>query len=218
MVVGEYLHVIYRIQSRGGLIKGSTLVSRMDSSPSTVHATIRRMERDELVQLNERKEIFLTEKGQKIAEDIAKRHNLIECFLWSELKIPWHQVHSNAHHLEHVVSPLVAEKLEAYLGFPKYCPHGSPMPGIANARDTLPLLEANPCDKIEIAMLDESLEDCEDLLKYLEDCHVIPGEVHEVSEKITFARSVVLRSEFGVANLPYDIAEKIEVKILERSF
>ena len=81
VVVGEYLHLIYRIQGMGRVVKASTLVQRLDSSPSTVHATIRRLERDRLVNLNDRKEIELTEEGKETAAGIAHRHNLAEYFL-----------------------------------------------------------------------------------------------------------------------------------------
>ena len=71
VVVGEYLHLIYRIQGMCRVVKASTLVQRLDSSPSTVHATLRRLERDGLVNLNDRKEIELTEKGKESAAGIA---------------------------------------------------------------------------------------------------------------------------------------------------
>ena len=213
VVVGEYLHLIYRIHGMGRVVKASTLVQRLDSSPSTVHMTLRRLERDGLVNLNDRKEIELTEEGKKSAEGIAHRHNLAEYFLWHELKIPWYLVHTHAHNLEHAITPLVAARLEEYLGHPKFCPHGSPMPGVKHLHESLlPLSEVSTGTKIEVAMLDESIEDEEDLLKYLQDSLVMPGEQHTVQERIDVAHTLVLHSENRLTNLPYDIASLINVR------
>ena len=215
VVIGEYLHMIYRIQGAGRLVKATTLVQRLESSPSTVHATIRRMARDGLVTLNDRKEIELTGEGVEKAEAIARRHNLAEYFLWHELKIPWYLVHTHAHCLEHAITPLVAARLEEYLGFPKFCPHGTPMPGTEHQMPVLtPLTEVPTGSQVEIVMIDESIEDQEELLKYLQDSLVMPGQQHSVQERIEVAHTLVLQSERGFTNLPYDIASLIDVRLL----
>jgi DtxR family Mn-dependent transcriptional regulator len=213
IVVGEYLHLIYRIQGMGRVVKACTLVQRLASSPSTVHATLRRLERDGLVILNDRREIELTEEGKENAAGIARRHNLAEYFLWHELKIPWYLVHTHASSLEHAITPLVAERLDEYLSYPKFCPHGSPMPGVEHPHTSLlTLRDVTTGTKIEVVMLDESMEEEEDLLKYLQNCLVMPGQQHIVKERIDVARTLVLQSENGLTNLPYDIASLIDVR------
>ena len=61
-------------------------------------------------------------------------------------------------------------------------------------------------------MLDESIEDEEDLLKYLQDSLVMPGQQHTVQERIDVAHTLVLQSENRLTNLPYDIASLINVR------
>ena len=86
------------------------------------------------------------------------------------------------------------------------------MPGVEHLHTSLlPLSEVSTGTKIEVVMLDESIEDEEDLLKYLQDSLVMPGQQHMVQERIDVARTLVLQSENGLTNLPYDIASFINV-------
>ena len=77
-VIEEYLLTLYKIIRSGEKAKAVTLANRLESSPPTVHATITRMQRDGLVDVNKSKVVSLTKEGQKVAEDIAYRHNLSE--------------------------------------------------------------------------------------------------------------------------------------------
>ena len=87
------------------------------------------------------------------------------------------------------------------------------MPGIEHPHTPLlPLSEASTGTKIEVVMLDESIEDEEDLLKYLQDSLVMPGQQHMVQERIDVTHTLVLQSENGLTNLPYDIAALIDVR------
>ena len=100
-VIEEYLLALYKIDRSNEKAKAVTLSTRLQTSPPTVHATISRMQRDGLVNVNKTKIVTLTKEGQKVAEDIAYRHNLSEYFLCNTLGIPWYEVHQHAHQLEH---------------------------------------------------------------------------------------------------------------------
>ena len=70
-VIEEYLLELYKIGRSGEQVKAVTLATRLETSPPTVHATISRMQRDGLVDVNKSKLVILTKEGQKVAEDIA---------------------------------------------------------------------------------------------------------------------------------------------------
>ncbi len=86
----------------------------------------------------------MTKEGQKVAENIAYRHNLSEYFLCNTLGIPWYEVHQHAHRLEHAMTPVVVEKLAEFLNNPEFCPHGTPMPGSNLPKNTISLMESSP--------------------------------------------------------------------------
>ena len=128
IVIEEYLLLLYQLRGAGERLKAVTLAQRLKSSAPTVHATLQRMQRDDLIQMDDKKEINLTKEGERLACDIAFRHNLAEYFLCNTLGIPWYEAHKHAHQLEHAMTPTVVDKLAAFLNYPETCPHGTPMP------------------------------------------------------------------------------------------
>ncbi len=214
VVVEEYLQEIYLLQSRDAPVKAIHLATRMQSSPSTVHATLSRMQRDLLIQIDKKKNITLTEEGEEQAKDLVIRHHLAETFLCDTLGIPWYEVHKHAHHLEHAMTPLVVEKLAEFLNYPEACPHGVPIQGYNSSylQNSIPLDQASPGMHIKIVMINEYLEDSEELLKYLHEKSVVPGSEHTITEILKATHSITLGSEQGQVTLPFDIAKNIRIE------
>ncbi len=210
-VIEEYLLILYELDRAGEKAKSVTIASRLETSPPTVHATISRMQRDGLVKLKKTKEITLTKKGQELSEDIAYRHNLAEYFLCNTLGIPWYEVHKHAHLLEHAMTPKVVEKLANFLNYPKFCPHGTPMPGAHLPKNTISLMDAKPGMTVEVKMISEELEDSVDLMKILQKNHFLPGNKHEIVEKTSVMRAISMKSNKGTSSIPFHVAEKIFV-------
>mgnify|MGYP001549632191 CR=1 FL=1 len=211
VVVEEYLQAIYSIESQGDDIKAVSLAKWLKSSPSTVHATVSRMQRDKLVRVNSKKQISLTRTGKERAESLTRRHRLVETFLCEKLQISWHEVHKHAHILEHGLTPLVEKKLAEFLGFPKSSPHGAPMPGedyyLPENMKSLDSFMAG--DIIEIINIKEPLEESSELMKYLQDHKIQPGMVHEIVNKVKITKTLTLRTGAGKSILTFDIASKI---------
>ena len=210
-VIEEYLLLLYDLDRAGEKAKAVTLATRLDTSPPTVHATIIRMQRDGLIKVKKSKELLLTKEGQEVAENIAYRHNLSEYFLCNTLGIPWYEVHQHAHLLEHAMTPLVVEKLAEFLNNPKFCPHGTPMPGSTLPKNTISLMKTEPGMMVEIAMIGEVLEDSVDLMKILHEHGIMPGNQHKVVDKTEVMRSILLESKDGPSTLPFHVAENIFV-------
>lgn len=211
IVVEEYLQVIYSLRSDKNPIKAVTLTKWLKSSPSTVHATLSRLQRDKYVKVNKKKEIALTPKGLEKAEALIRRHRLVEWFLCNTLGISWHEVHKHAHILEHGLTPLVEEKLTEFLGYPQSCPHGTPLPGAEDLipKNTSSLSEFEPGDLVEIVNISEVLEESLELMKFLQEKSIKPGKRHNIKEKTDLTRTIVLESNEETATLTYDIAQKI---------
>ena len=51
-----------------------------------------------------------------------------ETFLVDKLDFSWEEVHDIAEELEHISSEKLIERLDKFLGHPKYDPHGDPIP------------------------------------------------------------------------------------------
>ena len=210
-VIEEYLLILYELNRAGEKAKSITLASRLETSPPTVHATVSRMQRDGLLKITKSKELALTKEGKRLADNIAYRHNLAEYFLCNTLGIPWYEVHKHAHLLEHAMTPTVVKKLAEFLDNPKFCPHGTPMPGTSLPKNTISLMEAKPGITVEVKMISEELEDSVDLMKILQNNHFLPGDQHRIIEKTDVMRAISLESKKGSSSLPFHVAEKIFV-------
>jgi len=213
IVVEEYLKIIYSLSLEQKNVRAVSLTNRLKSSASTVSATLSRLQRDGLIELSVKKDISLTSEGLKSAEAIVRRHRLVETFLCTTLKINWYEVHQHAHVLEHGLTPLVEEKLAEFLGFPESCPHGAPIPGFRNSlpSEMIYLDAAQKGSQIEIVMIDSSLEDSKDLLKFLQEKDLLPGKKHLVIDRREVTKTVLLKYSGESVAIPFEIASKIGV-------
>ena len=210
-VIEEYLLYLYKLQRGKKNIKSVKLVKSLNTSAPTVHATLSRMERDGLIKVNHAKEILLTKMGLQSAENIAYRHNLAENFLCNTLGIPWSEVHIHAHKLEHALTPLVVEKLTEFLGQPKFCPHGTPMPGQTLPENCYTMDKAQTGSTIEVAMVNEELEDSLELMRILQNKNIMPGYKHKILDNSRVMQSITFDDGNGPSLLPIHVAEKIIV-------
>lgn len=128
----DYLKAIWSLSERDNEEKSEAgtndLSAMLAVSPPAVSKMLKQMERQTLVAHTPYYGVRLTEKGRKVALKIVRRHRLLELFLWQILKYDENTVHDEAERLEHHISDEFEEKIDALLGFPKTCPHGSPIP------------------------------------------------------------------------------------------
>jgi putative ABC transport system ATP-binding protein len=70
-----------------------------------------------------------TTEGRRRASSIIRRHRLAERLFTDTLLLRDDaEIESNACTFEHILSPEVTEKICTFLGHPRQCPHGSPIP------------------------------------------------------------------------------------------
>ncbi len=128
----DYLKAIWSLSERSAVGKSEAgtndLAETLLVSPPAVSRMLKRMEKESLVSHTPYYGVRLTDKGREVALHIVRRHRLLELFLWKVLKYDEHSVHDEAERLEHHISDQFEEKIDALLGFPKKCPHGSPIP------------------------------------------------------------------------------------------
>ncbi len=212
--IEDYLHAIYSLQGEGEEVFSARLARRMRVAPPTAWATVRRMLRDGLVTLDHKKTIHLTEKGQRLAEDIVRRHRLAERFLTDILGLGWADCHEEAHIVEHALTPRLEQRIVALLGNPTTCPHGSPIPGSGAALppDLVPLSSLAPGQEATIEFISEELEEDLDLLRYLERGGIMPGRRVVVREVVPASDLMVVESDGQTVPLGLKVAQKVRVR------
>ncbi|MBE2317321.1 metal-dependent transcriptional regulator [Solirubrobacter sp. CPCC 204708] len=201
----EYLQTIFWLHEAGLPMTGANVARAMQLSAPTVHEMVGRLERDGYITRGADKSISFTDDGLEQAQQVVRRHRLIERFLTDVLKIPWDDVHEEAERLEHAMSPNLEARMMAAIGDAKTCPHGHPIePG--TRIEGVPLGDCEVGAKITILRFENEAEDLLHLFKAegLEPGHA--GEITAVDdEQVTF----VLDGREG--SLTRSVAETVSV-------
>ena len=187
--IEEYLEAILNLASEGKKVLGARLAERLQVSPPTVTATLKRMKRDNLITTKGKEGISLTEKGMKLAIGIVRRHRLAERLLMDVLKIPWYETHQEACLLEHAMSERVVDRLYEVLGKPTNCPHGNPIP----VDDVLPPIRGVPLNTVSagstvvVERISEEANRSQELMEDFEQAGIKPGATIRVKKVADYA-------------------------------
>ena len=209
--VEQYLETILELEESGVVPLRARLVERLGVSAPAVSETVKRLEREGYLTLDDERVMHLTDTGRAYATSVLRRHRLAELLLVDVLKVPWSLVHEEACRLEHAISDNLEAHLVALLGDPGHCPHGNPIPGSANTLDPGPLqalstvAEGRSC---VVRRIDEHLQTQIAHMRELEAGHLLPGQEVVVArsgtgdlELLVDGRSVTLQP--GVAENVY---------------
>jgi DtxR family Mn-dependent transcriptional regulator len=209
--VEDYLQTIYSLETEGEKVISARLARWMRVTPPTAWATVQRMHRDGMVEIDDKKVIRLTDHGRGLAENVARRHRIAERFLNDMLGLGWADAHMEAHQFEHGMTPLIEEKILELLGHPLTCPHGSPIPGTgafldpnARAIDSFRVGE-----RIVVKFISEELEEDSEMLHYLERHEVKPNVQFLVKEKEQSLGLVILECDGREVSLSLPVASRI---------
>jgi len=212
-VVSHYLEAIYYMWFEKEPLRSARLADWLGVSRPTVTVGLRRMTRDGLVRMNGRKEIELTEAGQRAAEAIVRRHRIMERWLTDALGLDWVTADAEAARLEHAVSDVVERRLYEVLGRPATCPHGNPIPGyteVVAGEVRLSSLAAG--QGASITRVSEVAErEAPPLLAYLHQRELTPGREVSVAETDEVGKTVRVSVGGRDVTLSHETASKVWV-------
>jgi DtxR family Mn-dependent transcriptional regulator len=154
--IEDYLKATLTLSETQKRVSTSALSEHLGVKPSSVTAMVKRLsrERPRLMDYKSHQGVCLTEAGKRIALDVVRRHRLIEQFLVSVLDYTWDEVHSEAHRLEHCVTPQFIDRIDRFLHHPPADPHGRPIPckdGRMNRRRERPICEAEVGEVLHVS-------------------------------------------------------------------
>ncbi|MEY3235987.1 MAG: transcriptional regulator [Bacteroidota bacterium] len=126
----NYLKALLQITFDSGNDNVGTneLASALDVKPATASDMLKKLKEKSLVDYKKYGKITLTSLGKTTAIDVIRRHRLWETFLFEKLEFSWDEVHDIAEQLEHIHSQKLIDKLDKFLDFPEFDPHGDPIP------------------------------------------------------------------------------------------
>ena len=187
----NYLKAIFKIEEReSGAAGTNPIAEEMATSAASVSDMIRKLAEKDLLVYEKYKGAQLSEKGREIATRLIRKHRLWESFLVEKLEFNWDEIHEIAEELEHIRSPKLIRRLDAFLGYPKYDPHGDPIPneeGVFHRRKQIRLFEMKPGSKGVVVGVSE---DNRSFLQFLDQqglalgAQIVLLEVYEFDESV----------------------------------
>lgn len=215
--IEDYLAAIYVLEREGLPVISARVAEHVGVSPVTMHEMVRRLMRSGYVSVDRKKRLCLTPEGRRVAESVYRRHMLAERLMTDVLGLNWAQAHREAHRFEHVITPLIEERLIELLQHPQTCPHGNPIPGmrVPLVEESVPLSTVAEGSLIEIARISEEAERDSQLLGYLDTHGVKPHTRMLVVQVAPWIGTVMLRRDEDEFPLGLQVATKIYVRPLK---
>ncbi len=189
----NYIKSIYHLQQDAESVTTNALADHIKTKPASVTDMLKKLQLKNLLNYNPYKGFRLSKEGNKAALNIIRRHRLWEYFLVNQLQFNWDEVHDVAEQLEHVISRKLVDKLDAFLGYPKFDPHGDPIPdgnGKINYQQQMPLINL----PLNTAAIITSVQNqSSDLLAFLSNRDMHIGTKVEVKQKLNFDNSLEVK-------------------------
>lgn len=202
----NYIKSAYHLQQFNESVSTNALAEYLKAKPASITDMLKKLHAKNLVNYNPYKGSRLSKEGVKAALMIIRRHRLWETFLVDKLKFSWEEVHDVAEELEHIRSKKLVDKLDEFLGIPKFDPHGDPIPdanGKINPQHELPLSNL-PLNKQ--AVVTSVQNQSSELLAFLSNNQIIIGTKVEVKKKLPFDNSIEIKLR---NRQPFNISEQV---------
>jgi DtxR family Mn-dependent transcriptional regulator len=213
--IEDYAKAIYALQERAedGAVSTTALAARLGVTPGSVSAMLKRLDADDLVTHEPYRGVRLTEKGRRVALEVIRHHRLIELFLSEVLDMPWDRVHDEAEVLEHFISEDLEALIAAKLGNPTADPHGDPIPTVDLV---LPVRTGRPLQDLDAGTSGTfvRVSDADpEMLRWLAERCVRPGDRLEVIDKQPFGGPLTVRVGDAVHVLGGGIAAAMRIEL-----
>lgn len=213
----NYIKAIYKlIEKDGSSINTNAIAQKTENTAASVTDMLKKLSLKELINYTKYKGVTLTSKGEKIALNIIRKHRLWEMFLVEKFNFKWDEVHDVAEQLEHINSDKLVDELDKYLNFPKFDPHGDPIPdakGKISASKSLPLSKGN---KNTTYTMTGVVDHSPTFLKYLEQSSIHLGCEIKIKEMVTFDQSLNIQiSNKKILFISNEVAKNILVTKIE---
>ena len=207
-----YLKAVVEL-AQGDKVAVGRLAGRLGVSNVSANEMVHRLTDQGLVSHTPYKGVELTETGQAAACNVLRRQRLWECFLYDYLKIEWAKLYELACTLEHATAPEVTEALAVFLGDPKFCPRGNPIPsaeGTFTPLTGIVLREAPVGAQVRVLAVNATETH---VLRYLQDRDSLPGRALTVVEAAPMQGPLTLRVGGHEIALGLQLAEFVIVEI-----
>ena len=209
----NYLKAIYHLSIKTESVSTNQIAASLNTKAASVTDMLKKLAEKELINYTKYQGVTLTHSGEKIALNIIRKHRLWEYFLVEKLNFKWDEVHDVAEELEHISSKELIDRLDDFMGNPKYDPHGDPIPD-SNGR--FKAHELKPVSSIEVnktGIISGVRDHSTPFLQYLEKIGLMIGKKIKVQEVNTYDHSMILNIEDRKVHISREVANNLLIAI-----
>jgi DtxR family Mn-dependent transcriptional regulator len=212
--VEDYAKAIYALEQRGReAVSTTALAERLGITAASASGMVKRLCELGLVEHQPYHGVSLTEGGRRLALEVIRHHRLLELYLVESLGVPWDRVHAEAEVLEHVLSEELEELIAAKLGDPTHDPHGDPIPTRELTIEERMTHSLQMLDAGESGTFSRVSDADPDMLRFLAERGIAPGDHFEVIDKHPFDGPLFVRFGDDVHVLGGALAQAMRVEL-----
>lgn len=190
----NYIKSIFHLSEDGDEnISTNDIARSVNATAASVTDMLKKLKQKKIITYEKYQGVRLTKEGETIGKYIVRKHRLWEVFLVEKLGYSWDKIHDIAEQLEHIRSEEMIDKLDRFLGFPKFDPHGDPIPDASgNIKPVKQILlsKMKVGEKGKVVGVKDSSSK---LLQYLDSLEIHLGTSIEISEVVEFDNSFVVQ-------------------------
>lgn len=210
----NYLKAIYHLHPKKEASVSTTAIAKqIGAQPSSVTDMLKKLGDKSLLDYQKYRGVRLTEKGQKAALLVIRKHRLWELFMVRHLNFSWDEVHVVAEQLEHIQSKKLVDELDFFLGYPSHDPHGDPIPNRKGfIKSTVKVLLSDlefETPSICVGVKDSSAA----FLKQLDKLNIGLGTCIKIVQREDYDCSLLIQKDDVSCLVSSQIAANIYVKI-----
>ena len=213
----NYIKVIYHLQQTDDNVNTNEVAAALHTKAASVTDMLKKLKQKKILNYEKYQGFRLSALGEKIALGIIRKHRLWEYFLVEKLQFGWDEVHEVAEELEHITSKKLIDKLAAFLGNPKFDPHGDPIPdsnGKLPFQQQVNLIDLDINKKAEVTAVGSQSKELLDILKHKK---IGIGTQLEIKKKFVFDHSVEIKIVGQTSfNISQQLAQTLFVKPLSK--
>lgn len=211
----NYLKAIFKISEKEAKAASTNAIAaELQTTAASVTDMLKRLAEKNLIAYEKYRGVELSGEGNRLATALIRKHRLWEVFLVEKLGFAWDEVHDLAEQLEHVQGDDLVDRLDNFLGHPKFDPHGDPIPDAQGRWAFRPqslLSTLKPGDRGVVTGVDDHSPA---FLQYLDQLGLTLGAQLELIERVPYDQSLRIRTGDGrEITLSEKVGQNLYVKL-----
>ncbi|AZA83765.1 iron (metal) dependent repressor, dtxr family protein [Chryseobacterium lactis] len=208
----NYLKALFHLVDNEGKVTINELSKFLNVKMPSVNNMMKKFAEKKWVIYETYKPLIVTENGRREAALVVRKHRLTEMFLVKKMNFGWENVHEIAEQLEHVHSQVFFDKMDEILDYPKFDPHGEPIPDKDGNIISQDLQKLSNCEEGEAVVFASVTLSDDAFLSYLNERKLLLNTQVKVVKIESFDKSMTIEIDGKKEILSKKATEKILVK------